>query len=113
MPTSNHYVGLDVSLKETSICVIDDADAVIWRGRTASTGEAIGAAAQQQQKDEPAFRNRTHRHRNHAGDGQAPQAYAPQRPCRGQCEEGAAQNRRNCQCASSSLNNTPSSFFPP
>ena len=44
MPTSNHYVGLDVSLKETSICVIDDADTVIWRGRTASTGEAIGAA---------------------------------------------------------------------
>lgn len=44
MPTSNHHGGLVVSLKETSICVIDDADAVIWRGRTASTGEAIGAA---------------------------------------------------------------------
>jgi hypothetical protein len=41
MPTSNHFVGLDVSLKETSICVIDDADTVIWRGRTASTGDAM------------------------------------------------------------------------
>jgi hypothetical protein len=44
MPTSNHYVGLEVSLKEISICVIDNADTVIWRGRTASTCEAIGAS---------------------------------------------------------------------
>ena len=33
MSQSNQYVGLDVSLKETSICVIDDADKIVWRGR--------------------------------------------------------------------------------
>jgi predicted NBD/HSP70 family sugar kinase len=26
-----HYVGLDVSLETTSICVIDNAGAIIWR----------------------------------------------------------------------------------
>jgi len=26
------YVGLDVSLEQTSICVVDDAGATIWRG---------------------------------------------------------------------------------
>lgn len=38
------YVGLDVSLKETSIAVIDDADKVVWRGTVASTPEAITIA---------------------------------------------------------------------
>jgi transposase len=38
------YVGLDVSLKETSICVVDEAGKVVWRGRTDSTPEAIAAA---------------------------------------------------------------------
>jgi transposase len=38
------YVGLDVSLKETSIAVIDAADKVVWRGSVASTPEAISAA---------------------------------------------------------------------
>ena len=33
MSQSNQYVGLDVSLKETSICVIDDADKIVWRGQ--------------------------------------------------------------------------------
>ncbi len=27
------YVGLDVSLEQTSICVIDDAVAIVWRGK--------------------------------------------------------------------------------
>ena len=36
MSQSNQYVGLDVALKETSICVIDDADKIVWRGRTDS-----------------------------------------------------------------------------
>jgi transposase len=31
-----HYVGLDVSLETTSICVIDDAGAIIWRGKCRS-----------------------------------------------------------------------------
>ena len=34
---ANQYVGLDVSLKETSISVIDEADKTIWRGRSMST----------------------------------------------------------------------------
>jgi transposase len=38
------YVGLDVSLESTSICVVDAAGAVVWRGRVASTPEAIAAA---------------------------------------------------------------------
>jgi transposase len=42
MSQSNQYVGLDLSLKETSICVIDDADKIVWRGRTDSTPEASG-----------------------------------------------------------------------
>jgi hypothetical protein len=29
MSKRNHYVGLDVSLKETSICVVDDADKIV------------------------------------------------------------------------------------
>jgi hypothetical protein len=32
-----HYVGLDVSLKETSICVLNDADKVEWRERFLDT----------------------------------------------------------------------------
>ena len=28
-----HYVGLDVSLEETAICVLDKTGKVIWRGR--------------------------------------------------------------------------------
>ena len=34
MSQSKQYVGLDVSLKETSICVIDDVGKIVWRGRT-------------------------------------------------------------------------------
>jgi transposase len=47
MSQSNQYVGLDVSLKETSICVIDDADKIVWRGRVDSTPEAIASAVKQ------------------------------------------------------------------
>jgi hypothetical protein len=32
----HQYVGLDVSLKETSICVVDEAGKIVWRGRTDS-----------------------------------------------------------------------------
>ena len=38
------YVGLDVSLKETSVAVIDDNDRLVWRGSVASTPEAIADA---------------------------------------------------------------------
>lgn len=43
-PKLNQYVGLDVSLKETSIAVIDESDKVIWRGSVASTPDTIAAA---------------------------------------------------------------------
>ncbi len=42
--TIHQYVGLDVSLKETSICVIDEAGKIVWRGRRDSTPEAIAEA---------------------------------------------------------------------
>jgi hypothetical protein len=38
-----HYVGLDVSLKETSICVVDGRRNVIKEGRAGSEPEAITA----------------------------------------------------------------------
>ena len=47
MSNSNQYVGLDVSLKETSICVIDEAGAIAWRGKVDSTPEAIAMAVEQ------------------------------------------------------------------
>src|SRR5258707_3479940 len=47
MSKSSQYVGLDVSLKETSICIIDDAGKIVWRGRVDSTPEAIATAMKQ------------------------------------------------------------------
>ena len=41
MPKLKQYVGLDVSLAETSIAVIDENDKLVWRGSVASTPEAI------------------------------------------------------------------------
>jgi transposase len=38
------YVGLDVSLRETAICVIDAAGKRVWQGSAASTPEALAAA---------------------------------------------------------------------
>jgi len=39
------YVGLDVSLETTAICVIDDKGAVVWRGKCSSTPDGITTAA--------------------------------------------------------------------
>ena len=36
-----HYVGLDVSLKETAICVVDENGVVIREGKALSEPEAI------------------------------------------------------------------------
>jgi transposase len=47
MSKSSQYVGPDVSLKETSICVIGDVGKIVWRGRTESTPEAILSAVKQ------------------------------------------------------------------
>jgi len=39
----NYYAGLDVSLKETSICVVDERRRVVKEGRVVSEPETIGA----------------------------------------------------------------------
>ena len=36
-----HYVGLDVSLEETFICVLDEDGEQVWQGKTRSHPEAI------------------------------------------------------------------------
>lgn len=41
------YVGLDVSLEATAICVVDEAGRPTWRGKAASTPEAIAAVVGQ------------------------------------------------------------------
>ena len=38
------YVGLDVSLEQTLICVVDASGKTLWQGKCASTPEAIAAA---------------------------------------------------------------------
>jgi transposase len=38
------YVGLDVSLEQTAICVVDSSGKTLWQGKCASTPEAIAAA---------------------------------------------------------------------
>ena len=38
-----HFVGLDVSMKETAVCVVDEAGHRIWEGRVSSTADAIAA----------------------------------------------------------------------
>ena len=47
MDQQSHYVGLDVSLETTSICVIDDAGAPIWRGKCSSDPDTITAIVRQ------------------------------------------------------------------
>src|SRR5512134_3278867 len=37
------YVGLDVSLEETSLCVVDQRGTILWQGKCASTPESIAA----------------------------------------------------------------------
>jgi transposase len=36
-----HYVGLDVSLETTSVCVINQSGAIVWRGKCRTEPEAI------------------------------------------------------------------------
>jgi transposase len=43
-----HYVGLDVSLETTSICIIDSSGSVIWRGKCSSEPDAICQAVRAQ-----------------------------------------------------------------
>jgi transposase len=39
-----HYVGLDVSLETTSVYVINQSGAVVWRGKCSTEPEAISQA---------------------------------------------------------------------
>ena len=38
-----HYVGLDVAMKETAICIVDDERRVVREGKAATEPEAIAA----------------------------------------------------------------------
>lgn len=40
----SHYVGLDVSQELTSVCVVDEQGAVVWRGKCATDPDAITGA---------------------------------------------------------------------
>jgi transposase len=44
MPKQPRYVGLDVSMESTSICVINDKGDIVWRGTCASDPDAITGA---------------------------------------------------------------------
>lgn len=37
----SHYVGLDVSLEETAICIIDQEGSKVWQGKTSSSPKSI------------------------------------------------------------------------
>jgi transposase len=39
----DHYVGLDVSLEQTSVCVVDGNGKTLWQGKCASNPEALAA----------------------------------------------------------------------
>jgi transposase len=41
MAPQHCYVGLDVSLEQTAVCVLDDAGLVVWRGKCASEPQSI------------------------------------------------------------------------
>lgn len=45
------YVGLDVSVRETAICVVDGVGVVVWEGKVVTNIEAIAAALQCQAPD--------------------------------------------------------------
>ncbi len=37
----DHFGGLDVSVKETSICIVDDTGRIVWEVKVASEPEAL------------------------------------------------------------------------
>ena len=68
-----HYVGLDVAMKETAICIVDDQRRIVREGRAASEPEAIAAFLS---RDRTGLRTGWHR-------GGAVGALAVRRPGRG------------------------------
>ena len=46
-----HYVGLDVSMEVTSVCVLDGDGELVWRGIASSTPEAIAAVVAERAPD--------------------------------------------------------------
>ena len=42
------YIGLDVSLKQTSVCVIDEAGKVVWRGACATSVSSLAEVLSRQ-----------------------------------------------------------------
>lgn len=46
-----HFVGLDVSMKETAVCVVDDAGQRVWEGSVPSSADAIGAIMREKAPD--------------------------------------------------------------
>ena len=39
-----HYAGLDISLEEASVCVMDDEGSIVWRVSVACDGAPIASA---------------------------------------------------------------------
>src|SRR5512134_1805700 len=48
---SDLSIGLDVSLDQTSVCVIDESGGTVWRGRCKSTPDDIAATVQRHAPD--------------------------------------------------------------
>ena len=40
----DHFAGLDVSVKETSVCIVDDTGRIVREVKVASEPEALGGA---------------------------------------------------------------------
>lgn len=46
-----HFVGLDVSMKETAVCVVDDFGQRVWEGSVASPADAIATIMREEAPD--------------------------------------------------------------
>jgi transposase len=39
--TMDHYAGIDVSLEESSVCIVDAGGRIVWEAKVASEREAL------------------------------------------------------------------------
>lgn len=46
-----HFVGLDVSMKETAVCVVDSAGQRVWEGSVPGSANAIAAIMREKAPD--------------------------------------------------------------